>query len=404
VKILVLSNKFPYPLKDGGAIATFNLIKGLIYQGNKLTLLTLNTKKHYFPVQNFPVNEVQGLEIHSVALDTTPRIIPALKNLLFSAKPYIAERFYSSEFLLKLADLLKNNQFDIVQIEGLYMLQYIPEIRANSHAVISYRAHNIEHEIWQYLAKNKKNPLIKFYLSKLSKNIRKFEQQIINQYDALLPISEKDNDFFQKNGNSKPVLVCPAGFDTDNFKPYNKIVQSPKLYFIGSLEWQPNREALLWFIENCRSSLKKLHPELKLYIAGRNAPPAFQEKIKFKDIIFRGEVENAYEFISDKSIMIVPLLSGSGMRIKIIEAFFMQKAVVSTSLGAAGTKSSDNKHLLIAENASEFIQKISKLINDQNFYNSIVKNAYILAKEHFDNKNIALNVSGFYKKMLNNKR
>ncbi len=400
MKILVLSNKFPYPLKDGGAIATFNLIKGLIYQGNKLTLLTFNTKKHYFSTEKFPINEAQGLEIHSVPLDTTPRIIPALINLLFSTKPYIAERFYSSNFLLKLADLLKNNQFDVVQIEGLYLLQYIPEIRAKSNALISYRAHNVEYEIWQHLAKNKKNPLIKFYLNKLSKRIRKFEQQIINQYDVLLPISEKDNDFFQKNGNRKPVLICPAGFDTAEFVQYQKIVTEPELYFIGSLEWLPNREGLLWFIENCWADLKKRYPKIKFHIAGRNAPPAFQGKIKFKDIIFKGEEENAYEFIRDKSIMIAPLLSGSGMRIKIIEAFFMQKAVVSTSLGAAGTKSIDNRHILIAENASEFIQKISILINNINKYTEIVKNAKALALSNFDNRQITQKLDDFYKKTV----
>lgn len=399
MKILILSNKFPYPLKDGGAIAVFNLMKGLAKAGNKLVLLTFNTKKHFFNPENFPFDKIPGLEIHSVSADTTPKILPALNNLFFSHKPYIEERFYRKEFEQKLIFLLKKYRFDIVQVESLYLLQYIPVIKANSHAIISYRAHNAEHEIWQNLADNKKNPVLRFYLNILSKRIKQTERSIINKYNALIPISEKDYDFFKQNGNNKPYIVCPAGFDAVDFDQYNKSPDTQSLYFIGSLEWMPNREAVLWFTENCWDELKRQLPELKLFIAGRNAPDGFKQQISKKDIIFSGEVKDARSFIEDKSIMIVPLLSGSGMRVKIIEAFFMNKAVVSTKLGAEGTKSTHKKNILIAENKEEFIQSIKRLIMDKKFYRNIVENAGLLANKYFDNQIIANNLSNFYRKI-----
>ncbi len=400
MKILIISNKFPYPLKDGGAIATYRLIKGLAHYNNDITLLTFNTKKHYFKPEKTEQNPFPEIEIHTVYADTDIKIIEALKNFLFSGKPYISERFFSKKFLSKLIYLLENKQFDIIQIEGLYLLQYINEIRKKSKAIISYRAHNIEHKIWQYLAKNKKNPFLKFYLKNLSKRVKKHEQSCINKYDVLIPISETDLSFFQKNGNTKPYLICPAGFEKRAFEQYTTTYKGAKLYFIGSLEWTPNREGLLWFVENCWTAIKKQIPEIKLYIAGRNAPANFIKKIQKTGIIFTGEVENAHAFIKDKSIMIVPLLSGSGMRVKIIEAFFMGKAVVSTKLGATGTKSTNGLHLLLAESADDFIQKINLLIKDESFYNKITANAKSLAINNFDNTEIARKLNLFYKDLL----
>ncbi len=400
MKILILSNKFPYPLKDGGAIATHNLIKGLASFGNKITLLTFNTKKHYFSLKKTEQNPFPEIEIHTVFSNTDIKIINALKNFIFSRKPFISERFFSKNFLSLLLDLLKNNQYDFVQIEGLYLLQYIPAIRTKSKAIISYRAHNIEHEIWQYLTKNKKNPVLKFYLKNLSKRIEKFERSYINKYDVLIPISETDLNFFQENGNIKPFFICPVGYDKKIFEAYKTTNHKAKLYFIGSLEWMPNREGLLWFVENCWTALKKQNPEIKLYIAGRNAPAGFIKKIQKQGICFKGEVENAHAFIKDKSIMIVPLLSGSGMRVKIIEAFFMGKAVVSTQLGATGTKSKNGLHLLLAESADDLIQKINLLITNENFYNKITANAKSLAINNFDNIEIARKLNLFYKDLL----
>ncbi len=395
MKILVLSSKFPYPLKDGGAIATYNLLSGLSAIGHQVTLLTFNTKKHYFKPENFPKDKIPSLKIYSVYADTSPKIFSAAKNLIFSTKPYILTRFNNTQFKKKLKYLLQNNTFDIIQIEGLYLLQFISLIRKNSTALIAYRAHNIEHEIWSKLSKNELNILFKVYLKNLSKRIKKYEKAIINQYDLLIPISEADTHFFKDFGNKKPFHISPVGFESKKHikEDENK---HKHIYFIGSLDWIPNREAILWFIENCWLLLKRLQPDIKLFIAGRNAPEHFIKKIKYTDIIYKGEVEDVNDFIKDKRIMIVPLLSGSGMRVKIIEAFLNKKAVVSTKLGAVGTKSTDNQHILIAETKEEFIDKIVLLLQNKNLYQKIINDAYKLVSEKFNIFDIAKSLAEFY--------
>jgi len=398
MQILILSSKFPYPLKDGGAIATYNLMTGLSHAGHNINLLTFNTKKHYFKPENFPKDKIPSLTIHTVYADTSPNILSALKNLFFSTKPYIKTRFNNKQFKRKLENLLQNNTFDIIQIEGLYLLQYITFIRKKSAAPIAYRAHNIEHEIWSNLTKNESNLILKIYLDILSKRIKKYEQSIINQYDLLVPVSNNDALFFEKSGNLKPVHTSAVGFESLPDKLSLNYKKNKDIYFIGSLDWPPNREAIFWFIENCWFELKKQHPEIKLFIAGRNAPKKFKKRINHADIIYKGEIEDVSEFIKDKKIMLVPMLSGSGMRVKIIEAFMHKKAVVSTKLGAIGTKSINNEHILIAETAGEFVDKIASLLQNKTLHQKIINNAYNLVSENFDNFEISKSLSQFYLK------
>ncbi len=400
MKILVLSSKFPYPLKDGGAIATFNLLSGLSNNGHKITLLSFNTKKHYFNPKSFPKDKIPTLAIHDIYVDTSPKISSAIHNLLFSTKPYILSRFSNKKFYKKLQILLENHTFDIIQIEGLYLLQYIPFIRKKSTALIAYRAHNIEHEIWSKLSDNEQNIIYKAYLKILSKRIKRYEQTIINQYDLLIPISSNDEIFFKNLANKKPTHISPVGFEILQANNSFENKQNKHLYFIGSLDWLPNREAIRWFIDNCWLELNKQHPDLKLFIAGRNAPESFVKKIKHPNIIYKGEIETVDDFIKDKKIMIVPLLSGSGMRIKIIEAFLQKKAVISTKLGAIGTKSIHNEHILIAETKEEFIAKINLLLSDENLYQKIINQAYDLVSENFNNFEISKSLAQFYTSQL----
>ncbi len=396
MNILILSSKIPYPLKDGGAIATYNLMAGLSDIGHKVDLLTFNTKKHYLKPEDFPKNKIPSVSIHTIYTDTSPKILSALKNLLFSTKPYIQIRFYNTGFRNKLEHLLQSKTFDIIQIEGLYLLQYIPFIRTKSTTLISYRAHNIEHEIWSNLSKNAPNILLSLYLSNMSKRIKKYEQTIINQYDILIPISNNDALFFKNLGNHKPIHVSPVGFENLLHINLSDNKTGKHIYFIGSLDWLPNQEAIIWFIKNCWVDLKKQNPDIKFFIAGGNAPAHFKKRVKYHDIIYEGEIEDVPEFIKDKKIMIVPLLSGSGMRVKIIEAFIQGKAVVSTKLGAIGTKSIDNEHLLIAETANEFVEKIGFLIQNETVYKKIITDAHNLVSENFDIFEISKSLAQFY--------
>lgn len=401
MKILQLCNKFPYPLKDGGAIAMYNLTKGLSNNGHDVTLLAMNTKKHYV-IPGEVENALKDIaELEYVNINTNISIVKALVNILFSRIPYNAERFISHKFEKKIISILNEKKFDIVQLEGLYITPYIELIRQHSDARISLRAHNIEHEIWKRIVSNENNFIRKKYLQILARRIKKFEINSLNTYDLLVPITHRDALILKNLGNHKPYKVSPAGFDIEKAKSDNSKIDYRSLFFLGSLDWIPNQEGLLWFIKRVWPRVIVKNPEARFFIAGRNAPNRLIRKItKYNNIVILGEVEDAFEYMKNKAIMIVPLFSGSGMRVKIIEGMALGKVIVTTSTGAEGIDARHNENIIIADSEIDFEKEIVNLLENKSFFTKIGENAQKFIVENMDNNKITAELAKFYKANL----
>lgn len=397
MKILILANKFPYPPRDGGVIAKLAMIKGFYNAGCDLTVNAINTSKHYTDPASLPADIAKLAIFNDTYVDTEIRLKGTLKNFLFSKIPYTAERFINASFENQLQRTLQKETFDVVQIEGLYMCAYIPIIRKYSKALISYRAHNIEYEIWERTAGNAKNPLKKLYLYNLAKRTKRWEKKQLNLYDVLVPISDKDSEGLNKEGNKKSAFVCQTGIEPDAYPPVENTYRELSLFHLGGLDWAPNQQGIVWFIDNCWAQIVANFPGIQLNIGGRNAPEWFERKCKSTpNIVFHGEVDSAREFFGANAIMIVPLLAGSGMRIKIIEGMAMGKAIVSTSIGAEGIEAGHGRDIIIADDAIAFVNEISELLKNRSRIEDIGKNAITFVHENFNNNTITKGLLSFY--------
>lgn len=399
MKILIIANKFPYPAKDGGSIATLNLAIGLVEAGHQIDMLAMNTSKHYFDVNQLPESLKEKLHFDESYVDTTIRLPALLKNFFFSKKPYNAVRFLSAAFQNKLIEKLKKEDYDLVQLEGLYVLPYIPTIKKYSSSKIAYRAHNVEHEIWERVLANEANFIKKFYTKILVKRLKKFEKKLLNTYDFLLAITARDLKQLEKLGNHRDALVVPTGIDAQKY-PNKENINFKKIFFIGALDWIPNQEGLIWFLEKCWNQLKLKDDQLHLKIAGRNAPEHFVNSLRKFDVEYVGEVEDAQSFMNENAVMIVPLLSGSGMRIKIIEGMALGKVIVSTSIGAEGIAASHKENILLADTMEAFLQNIREISIDKKLAQQISASARAFVLKHYDNFAIAKMVSNFYESQI----
>jgi glycosyltransferase involved in cell wall biosynthesis len=399
MKILILSTKLPYPPRDGGAIATLNLATGLSEAGYKVVLLAMNTAKHWFNTDLIPEDLQQKITIHTVDVKARIRWPALIWNFLFSSQPYIAVRFKSLQFTYKLRQLITDERPEIIQIEGPYLYYCIPLIHKISNAKIAFRAHNIEHEIWKRRADQSKNPLARYYFRVLSHRILKVEKSMISRADITVPISELDLDKFNNIGLSRPAIVCPVGLDINRY-PEPAPLSRIDLFYIGALDWGPNTEGLDWFFANVWRSITDKYPEIELHIAGRNSDFYFKSKKEISGIIINGEIDDAHAFINNHFIMIVPLFSGSGVRVKILEGMLLGRTVITTPVGAEGLDVTDNKNILIASNADEFISFIDKVIESPDLARAIGSSARQYVIENFDNLVIAKQLADFYTEQL----
>lgn len=399
MRILQVTNKSPWPSRDGGAIASMNLTKGFGFLGHKVTVLSMNTEKHRTKKKDIPENLKALADFHFVDVPATISVWGVFRNLLFSKLPYNAERFISKDFRQALIKILRKKKYDIIQLEGLYLCPYIPVIRQYSSAKIVYRAHNIEHEIWARTAKITQYPK-RLYLKLLASRIKRFEKSYLNQYDLLVPITDRDAAMLNSMGNRSPFYTSQTGIDLSFLIPTAKNLEFPSLFHIGSLDWSPNQEGLVWFLDHCWPTISKKYPDLRFYIAGRNAPLWLEKKFSLRNIVYLGEIEDAYEFINSKAIMVVPLFSGSGMRIKIVEGMALGKPIVTTSIGTEGIETTSGEDILIADNADHFTQSVFDLLEDHEMFDRIGKNAIGLIRKKFDNLALAAQLVEFYNNHL----
>ena len=396
MRILQLMNKVPWPPKDGGAIACLNLTKGFSMLGHEVTVLSMNTSKHHISIDDMPADLRRKADFRLVEVPASINWFEATLNLLFSRLPYNAQRFISDEFSQELVKLLNEKSFDVIQLEGLYLCPYIPVIRKYSKALISYRAHNIEYEIWERTATLSEGFRSK-YLRNLSKRIKRFEESYLNSYDLLVPITDRDGIILDKLGNSKPRHTSQTGIDFASLVPTARKLEFPSLFHIGALDWAPNQEGLIWFFNQCWPKIHLQNPELKFYLAGRNAPEWFERIIKLDGVVYLGEINDAYDFINSKAVMVVPLFSGSGMRIKIIEGMALGKPIVTTTIGTEGIPTENGKNILIANDVDSFVEAINQLIGDRGLSDWIGTNAIGFIQEKYDNLLQAEALIEFYK-------
>jgi hypothetical protein len=400
MKILQLCKKFPFPLKDGEAIAVTYLAKAFDDLGSEVTLLSMNTSKHWFDLNALPDDFTHYADVHEVFVYNHIRPLDALRNLL-TRKSYHVERFEDPAFAAKLAELLQKEHYDVVQLESVYLAPYIPIIRKHSTALVALRSHNVEHEIWERVAANS-NRFKKWYLQMITPRLKRYEIDRLNDYDLVVGISDRDVAQFKKLGLQKPAVVCPIGLDSRDYQPdYNSFKRGLSLSFIGSLDWMPNIEGLKWFLEKVWTPL--LAPEfpgLEFHIAGRTAP-AWLKSMQIPGVHFHGEVPSAPDFINQHSVMVVPLLSGGGMRAKILEGIAVGKVVLSTTLGMEGIEARDHKECLLADTPEDFLNAVRWCYAQGTELESIGRRAQALCSERYDNLEVTRKLLETYRKLVN---
>jgi glycosyltransferase involved in cell wall biosynthesis len=399
MKILQLTNRIPFPLNDGGNLAVHAITEGFLQAGVSLSMLAMNTTRHWVDINTLPPLYQQIQHFKSIKVDNRIKPLDALLSL-FKGSSYNIDRFISKEYNQELINMLQKENFDIVHLESLFLVPYIKTIRKYSKAKIVIRQHNIEFRIWERLAAQAKNPLKKAYLNLLAQRLKRFELEHINDYDLIVPISEKDEKNYIALGTERPLFLHPFGIDIEKilFQPSDTLPIS--LYHIGAMDWLPNQESVNWLLEKVMPLVYEQLPETKLYLAGRNMPDHYT-KHHWKNVEVLGEVPDAAAFEKDKSILVVPLLSGGGVRIKIFQAMAMGKTVITTSIGIEGIAAENNKEVFIADTPEDFARKIIEVVQQPELIQQTGTAARKLIQEKYNRPLLIKDLLERYQRLLN---
>jgi len=371
-----------------------NLTKGLLEAGHDVKVLCASTHKH--PYAEDEVSEVYKklTRIEAVYIDTRLNFVDAFSNLITNDS-YNVSRFFSPDLDMALERILREEEFDVVQLESLFMTPYIATVRRFTKAKLILRSHNLEYKIWQRMARVSANGPRKAYLKLLAKRLKGYETDITSQVDGIATISPEDTNNFKELGCSTKLVTLPFGIDTSEYeveRPYNF---RPNLFHLGAMDWMPNIEGVEWFLNKAWAPIIASYPQFKLHLAGK-ASDAYKAPQGVKNLSLDGEVDSAKDYMVSKGIMIVPLLSGGGIRIKIIEGMALGKVIISTTVGAEGIGVTHGENILLADKPEDFKARIDELHQNPELAERISKNARNFIEKNFDNAVLTSRLVNFY--------
>jgi glycosyltransferase involved in cell wall biosynthesis len=398
MKALFLTSRVPFPPKSGYPIVVYNTIKGLLSLDVEITLFSINTAKDKVDVDDIYDPVFENIDFYSYDLDTEVNVWGALFNI-FSNESYNVSRYYDEEAAKILENILRESDFDIIQFEGLFVVPYLNTVKTNSKAKLVYRAHNIVFDVWERIATTEKFTPKRKYLQFLARRLKEYEKEEINRFHQIFAISEPDRHNILRLGCETNLQVFPVALDFEKYVASTAIDGFPTLFHLGTMDWRPNKEGLEWFLYEIWPDIEKLNSELRFYIAGKNMQREFFE-YDSDNVVVEGEVFDAVDFMNSKAIMIVPLLSGSGMRVKIIEGMAMSKCVIATTIAAEGIEYQHGKDILIANTADEFYRSILQCITNPNQWREIGANARKTAEKHYNISNVAQRMLNIYQRLI----
>ena len=403
MRLLLLTNKYPYPGRDGSSIAILNMIQGLLSQDVEVHLFALNATRVYVHPTQFGFDEPGQLYIKSMRVNTEFTIWGILKSL-FSSMSYHVTRFHNKKFEDKLIQILCDRRYDVVQLEGIFMAVYLPVIRKYApKSIVSLRAHNVEYKIWdRWLTYNK--GITGAYVKLQTRKLKKFEQLVANQVDCILPISDVDSREFQiMTKNPGKIHTIHFGLKTSIMRQFSNFrYGKKKIVYIASFDWLPNRQGLEWFLSEVWPHVLKINNDAEFHVAGRGMPSKWFKNPP-TNVYFQGEISSPVEFLLSGKISVIPLLSGSGVRIKLLEALGLGLPVVSTQVGAEGIDVVNGDHLLLVDDPVEFAHAVCLLLDDVNLRMTLSYNARKLVEEQYDLQNIACKLYQYYKQFADNR-
>ena len=355
---LYITSKPAYPKVDGGCVASANFLNNLSKVVSSVKYLTIETGKHAFDLSAFPADLAQTVKPESVFIETGVRPMEAFK-FLFNDKSYNIDRFYSEAFKNKIAETIAAGSFDCIILDSLFTTPYLDAIRQVFNGKVIVRAHNVEFSIWQGLAKNEKNPIKKKYLKGLAKDLKKYEIETLNKVDGIMPLSQDDLNAFNDLEISTPKAMITI---TANIQEKDHDYSSQQLFHLGAMNWQPNVEAVNNVVE-LLPQIRSKNENLEFHIAGIESDSLYSTDSS-KGIIVDGYVKDLNTFVSKMGILISPIVSGSGIRVKILEMMAYGIPVITTELGAQGLL--DTKGVCIANTDHEIVQAVYELTSDEN--------------------------------------
>jgi polysaccharide biosynthesis protein PslH len=387
MRILWLKTELLHPVDTGGRIRSFNILRELKRRhhitylafcdedgGSAVDLARERSGEYCHELITVP---------HRIHPKFTARFFGDLAQNLFSPVPLFVERFESDAMKQAIGQQLESGCYDLMVCDFLMPSINIPD--TVSHVPSLLFQHNVEAMIRRRQFEVETNPVKRAVFRSQWRKSEHFEGLSCRRFDQVVAVSREDAETLARDYDVDSVTDIPTGVDIDYFRSGRRERIKPNtIVFTGSMDWLPNDDAIQFFVESIMPRIRQSIPDATLTVVGRNPRPKLvQLGERDPSISITGRVDDIRPYVEQAAAYVVPLRIGGGTRLKIYEAMAMEKAVVSTSIGAEGLHVTDGKHLILADDPQSFADAVIRVLKNPSFANLIASNAAQMVREQF---------------------
>lgn len=398
-RVLFLAHLLPWPLDGGGQIKSYHVLRQLA-KSYDIKLLAF-TRKPEEEKNTEPLRELCALGVETIALRRT-RVsnLWAAGSALISGESFIVKRDNTPAFHEAVARELGKGSYSALHIDHLQMAQFVPEKTTGVKVILD--EHNVEYRIPQRIAQTAENLAHRLYGSGEWKRLQRFERAAIRRADLTLAVSDEDKETLKGLVASEmgSIVTLSIGVDTDYFYPIWQHSHSKTLVSIGTMYWPPNIDAMRWFCGEILPKIKERESNINLTIVGARPTPEVRALASDPAVTVTGSVPDVRPYGQDCGAFIVPLRSGSGMRVKILNALAMGLPTVSTTVGAEGIDVTDGENILLADTAEGFAAATLRVLSDPALAARLAHNGRQLMEQRYGWDAIGMQLRQYYAEVL----
>lgn len=360
MRILMLTQVLPYPLASGPQIKTHYTLRYLA-RHHRITLVS-------FVRSDGEARSAEALRPYCEAIHTV--LLPrsrfrdgiALLRAMVTGEPFVIARDHRPALYRLLEQSNMAGSFDAVHADQLNMAPYALPVRARR--VLD--AHNAVWQIAERLARAMPPGPLRFLAAQEAQRLRRYEGRICRAFDHVVAVSESDRAALEEAAGGKlPILVVPIALDPEDFPPIPREPGAMGVLHIGGLHWPPNAEGIRWFLREVWGRVRAAVPEARLFLVGARPPADLQAwAIRDPSVVVSGFVADPTPYWRQSAVVIVPLHAGSGIRVKILEAWSRGMPVVSTAIGCEGLRAHHGENIWIADDPEGFARAVIAMLRD----------------------------------------
>ena len=391
-RILFLAFECPYPLDRGGRVKTYHFLRALALQ-NHVTLVAIvrNEQQSRDLAEHFAFCE----RTIGVPVDLSfQRKMWRLASSLPGPKPFVIALYGLPRLRRAIRSLVSREKFDVFYYDHLHMTQYRPKQVDVVHVIDE---HNIETLLLKRVYQNMRFRPEKAVAWLEWQKMRRYEPRICREAEYVLATTEVDARLLRDWGVlPHRVRVIPIGVDTNYFQPVTNTHASCRdLTIIGTLGWPPNAEGVMWFYHNVFPEVRRVFPDAQLKIIGDRAPRSVAALNQDPNVSLLGYVDDIRSQMSDSAALLVPLRTGSGMRVKILDGLAMGVPIVSTAVGYEGIAVVDGEHLLSADQPRGFARAVISLLEQPDLRQRLASQGRELVAERYSWESVYKEIETF---------